>query len=93
MPFAKGVSGNPGGRPREVKELMELARSYGPKAIQTLGCCLDDENPKVRIMAASILLDRGYGKASQQVDMTSEGKPLGPILNISYSTYAPVTDG
>lgn len=33
-PFKKGTSGNPGGRPKEVRELKELARSSVPEAIR-----------------------------------------------------------
>jgi Family of unknown function (DUF5681) len=35
-PFVKGQSGNPGGRPRIVGELRDLARAHAPAAIQEL---------------------------------------------------------
>ena len=35
-PFPKGVSGNPGGRPRELRDVVELARSHTAQAIKTL---------------------------------------------------------
>ena len=35
-PFKKGQSGNPGGRPKVVAEVKELARAHTAEAIQTL---------------------------------------------------------
>ena len=34
--FSKGLSGNPGGRPRNKQKVAELARSYTREAIETL---------------------------------------------------------
>jgi hypothetical protein len=36
MPFAKGKSGNPGGRPKVVGEVQGLAREYTSRAVETL---------------------------------------------------------
>ena len=58
-PFPKGVSGNPGGRP---KGIAARAREYGSKALEVLGAALDDADARVRITAAKELMDRGYGK-------------------------------
>jgi hypothetical protein len=35
-PFKKGESGNPGGRPKVIAELRELARAHAPDAIKEL---------------------------------------------------------
>ncbi len=36
MPFKKGQSGNPGGRPKVIAEVKELARAHTGEAIETL---------------------------------------------------------
>ena len=69
MPFKKGQSGNPGGRPKVIAEIKELAREHTGKAVETLVSIMT--NPKAaaaaRVSAANALLDRGYGKPPQHV--------------------------
>jgi hypothetical protein len=68
--FAKGASGNEGGRPRVVKPLQDLARTHTAMAIRVLAhVARKGKNESARIMAASMLLDRGFGKPPQAVDM------------------------
>jgi hypothetical protein len=80
-PFKKGESGNPGGRPKVVAEVKELARTHTTEAIQTLVSIMKDHTcaPAARVSAANALLDRGYGKAPQHV--TGE--------NVSYFALLP----
>ena len=61
--FQPGRSGNPGGKPKALQHVQELARSYTKEAIMALAEALDD--PKTKVAAASVLLDRGWGKAVQ----------------------------
>ena len=74
-PFQKGRSGNPGGRPKVVAEVKELARKHTGKAIETLVSIMDNPKaaPAARVSAANALLDRGYGKPPQHI--TGEGGP------------------
>jgi hypothetical protein len=71
-PFPKGVSGNPGGRPKVLGDVQELAREQSPQAINTLSKIMNDEKtpPAARVAAANALLDRGYGKPTQPISKT-----------------------
>jgi hypothetical protein len=68
-PFQKGQSGNPGGRPKAIAEVKELAREHTGKAVETLVSIMSDPKapPAARVSAANALLDRGYGKPPQHI--------------------------
>jgi hypothetical protein len=70
--FKKGQSGNPGGRPKAIVEVKELARQHTPQAIETLAKIMmnDEAMAAARVAAATVLLDRGWGKAAQSLDVT-----------------------
>jgi hypothetical protein len=62
--FLPGISGNPGGRPREVGHVRELAREHSEEAIETLVDLMRHaKSDAARGAAAQALLDRGYGKS------------------------------
>ena len=63
--FVAGKSGNPGGRPKIPDDVKEATRAACPKAVAVLVALLDDKKPLVRMEAAKILLERGYGKPVQ----------------------------
>lgn len=75
--FKPGKSGNPGGRPKEAAEVKALAQEYGAEAIDKLVALLRGEDDRVAKAAADSLLDRGFGKPGQAVEMTgADGGPL-----------------
>lgn len=53
-------------------EVQELARQKSPEAVNTLSNIMHDEKapPAARVAAANALLDRGYGKPTQQISQT-----------------------
>src|SRR6476646_8654069 len=75
IPFKRGQSGNPGGRPKVVAEVKELARTHTAAAIETLVSIMSNPKaaPAARVSAANSLLDRGYGKPPQHI--TGESGP------------------
>jgi hypothetical protein len=70
-PFAKGQSGNAGGRPKELRDVIEQARSHATDAIKTLVAAMNSDSAPwaARITAANATLDRGWGKPRVPMDM------------------------
>ena len=72
MPWKKGVSGNPGGRPKAAIDIGALARQHAPAAIAALARGLRDA--KHYPYCATALLDRGFGKPAQHVSTETNGQ-------------------
>ena len=73
--------------PKELN-LISLARSYTNLAIRTVaGICQNGESEMARLAAASILLDRGWGKAAQA--HTGENGEGPVVVNIVYRMREP----
>lgn len=68
--FEKGQSGNPGGRPKGDDEVKKLAKEHGVESIERLIEWMRSNNPKASITAAGIIIERGFGKAKQELEFT-----------------------
>lgn len=83
MPFVKGVSGNPGGRPKEliaaarekhkedIPTLIETAVKLG-KGEEVKG--FEGIKPRDRAMFLKEALDRLLGKAQQSIEITNDAE-------------------
>jgi hypothetical protein len=60
--------------------IAELAQKHAPMALRTLAeICENGKSETARIQAANVLLERGYGRAAQQIDLN----PTAPlVLNV-----------
>jgi hypothetical protein len=68
MAWKPGQSGNPGGRPKELREIAQLSREHSKEAIERLVFWMRSDNPKASTAACNAILDRGYGKPSQPLE-------------------------
>ena len=96
MPFVKGVTpkgakpfkkGNPGGpgRPKlpDLKEAMARALGgdeAGRNHLERILTALRHKAEAGDVRAAELLLNRGYGMAKQNIDVTTAGQPITPPI-------------
>jgi hypothetical protein len=62
-----------------IKNLSGLARAHTEKAIAVLVKAMDNEDERIAVDAASRILDRGYGKPAQSVELGSD--PDQPLVH------------
>jgi hypothetical protein len=84
--FQKGVSGNPGGRPKkQITNLGAEARKFSHEALEILASIMRGEirgsTVRDRLAAAMCLLDRGFGKPTQAIDIIMLGKKISELSN------------
>jgi hypothetical protein len=75
--FTAGTSGNPGGRPKAASVIAIEARKHGLAMVAVLNTIArKGKSEQARIAAATALLDRGYGKPAQSVELNFHAKLL-----------------
>src|SRR5260221_28586 len=78
--FVKGQVANPGGRrKRHIGDLSREARPYARLALDTLVKICRTGMERNKLTAARELLDRGYGRPVQSIDMLAAGKKLSEL--------------
>ena len=82
--FPEGVSGNPGGRPKALVAVVELARKHSAAAIKALVDIMEaGESEQARIAAATALLNRAWGKPAQRMEHEGSGQvPVSFTVNV-----------
>ncbi len=79
--FRKGKSGNRLGRPKAVSSLALEVRQHAQLAISVLtkACKTSGVPWNVRVTAAGMLLDRGFGRPAQSIELSTNG----PMVQMS----------
>lgn len=76
-PFAKGVTGNPGGRPARTPEELDLIQACKAKTPQALAVLVrimeSGEKERDQITAANMIIERAHGKPVQPTDNNHSG--------------------
>lgn len=84
MRFAKGQSGNPGGRPKGVEAIRKLAQKNGRKALLRLVALMEHENGRIACMAAQAVLDRACGRPAQAVTGEDGEGPVRTLVEVRW---------
>lgn len=92
--WQKGKSGNPGGRSPRIgpngETAAQLARMHTAEAIQTLAEGLKAPEWQIRVACAQALLDRGWGKPKESMDLDANVSGGGlPVIQIVRAAEAP----
>lgn len=85
IPFKKGKSGNPRGRPKlpDLKNLIDEVlgeEKAGKSAAFSILAALRTRAKRGDVRAAELLLDRAYGKAKQNLELSN---PTGESFKIT----------
>ena len=78
--WVKGQSANPGGKTKELAEIIDLARQASPEAIGKIVRLMRSEDERVAFAAAQEVINRGYGKPKQSIEADIHGLSLPALL-------------
>lgn len=75
-PFPKGVSGNPGGRPKVIEGVKRDLEGGAPGAAARLVALIGHKDAKIALAACTAVLDRVIGKPRETVSVQSNTAAL-----------------
>lgn len=71
-------------KPATPRDIIDKARQYGPACVEALADEVANGEGSARISAANSLLERGYGKIGQPIELTgADGGPVPLELGVS----------
>lgn len=94
MPFAKGKSGNPGGRRVGLSRIIRSKTKEGAELVDMLlEMVRTAEEPKDRIAAAKLLMEFGFSRPPTELEHSgTDGGPIQVITGVPLVTPAKETD-
>src|SRR5215471_7747045 len=79
--WAPGHSPNPGGRPRVIGEIRDLAREHTDIAVRALvEIAANGRSESARVAAANSLLDRGWGRPLAPLEVQPPGRDIVALI-------------
>ena len=90
MPWKKGETGNPGGRPSMPEELKSKLKKGADEAVAFWLAALSDDSMlwQYRNKAAENIVQYAYGKPKEIIDVDVEGRFEGFTINVVHKTDA-----
>jgi len=104
IPFVKGVSGNPKGRPRKEVCITSWLKEFADKSIsapidakkltyaQAAALSAWKSAAKGQLSEYTFIIERIEGKVTQGVDVTSKGNEIKPTINVVSNTAKVLTE-
>jgi len=98
IPFKKGQSGNPKGKPAKIPELDKLLAEVlgeekdGVAAAKVILMALRLKATKGDVRAAEVLLDRAYGKSKQNIQHSGEINGTHQLIFKEAQNCQPIAD-
>lgn len=83
--FPKGVSGNPGGKPKAEYDFRNLCRDHSPEAVETLLSVMRKEKAmsSAKVQAARVLLSYAWGAPKGTDDDGADNRLIINILQLA----------
>jgi hypothetical protein len=82
--WKKGMSANPGGRPRELKLYRDACKAHTMEALEYMVNVMrdGDQDTRNRLWAAEMIINRAYGKASSEREVEAMDAFIPPEVKL-----------